>query len=68
MRVLLILTSLKSSVVIRIPRRARCSHRLAGQVAPEDGCLTVVDNFDDMSDSIITFTRQGLEFIEEFLT
>lgn len=40
---------------------------LAGQMAPEDGCLSVVDSFDEMADSVTAFTRQGLEYLEERL-
>jgi hypothetical protein len=40
---------------------------LAGQMAPEDGCLSVVDSSDEMADSITAFTRQGLEYLEELL-
>ena len=40
---------------------------LAGQMAPEDGCLSVVDSFDEMADSVTAFTRQGLEYLEELL-
>jgi hypothetical protein len=40
---------------------------LAGQMAPEDGCLSVVDSFDEMADSVAAFTRQGLEYLEELL-
>lgn len=40
---------------------------LAGQMAPDDGCLSVVDSFDEMADSITAFTRQGLEYLEELL-
>jgi hypothetical protein len=40
---------------------------LAGQMNPEDGCLSVVDSFDEMADSVTAFTRQGLEYLEELL-
>lgn len=40
---------------------------LAGQMAPEDGCLSVVDNFEETADSVTAFTRQGLEYLEELL-
>lgn len=40
---------------------------LAGQMAPDDGCLSVVDSFDEMADSVTAFTRQGLEYLEELL-
>ncbi|MCW1384294.1 hypothetical protein OLX02_15835 [Novosphingobium sp. KCTC 2891] len=40
---------------------------LAEQMAPEDGCLSVVDSFDEMAESVTAFTRQGLQYLDGLL-
>ena len=40
---------------------------LAEQMAPEDGCLSVVDSLDEEAESVTAFTRQGLDYLEELL-
>lgn len=39
---------------------------LAEQMAPEDGCLSVIDSIDD-AESTTAFTRPGLDYLEELL-
>jgi hypothetical protein len=40
---------------------------LAGEMAPEDGCLSVIDSFDDDAESTTAFTRSGLNYLDELL-
>lgn len=40
---------------------------LALQMEPEDGCLSVVDSFDENAQSVTAFTRRGLDYLEELL-
>ncbi len=40
---------------------------LAEQMAPEDGCLSVVDSLDDDGVSTTAFTRRGLDYLDELL-
>jgi hypothetical protein len=40
---------------------------LAGQMSPEDGCVSVIDSLDEDAESVTAFTRRGLDFLEEFL-
>lgn len=40
---------------------------LAEQMAPEDGCLSVVDSLDETAESVTAFTRHGLDCLEERL-
>jgi hypothetical protein len=40
---------------------------LAEQMAPEDGCLRVIDSLDEMAESVTAFTRQGLDYLDELL-
>ena len=38
---------------------------LAQQMAPEDGCLSVIDSPKDDAESTTAFTRRGLDYLEE---
>lgn len=40
---------------------------LAEQMAPEDGCLRVLDSLDETAESVTAFTRQGLDYLDELL-
>lgn len=40
---------------------------LAEEMAPEDGCLSVIDSFDDDAESTTAFTRRGLDYLDELL-
>ena len=40
---------------------------LAEQMAPEDGCLRLVDSLDENAASITAFTRQGLDYLDDLL-
>ena len=40
---------------------------LAGEMAPEDGCLSVIDSLDDDAESTTAFTRRGLDYLDELL-
>ena len=40
---------------------------LADQMAPEDGCLSVIDSLDDNAESTTAFTRRGLDYLDELL-
>ncbi len=40
---------------------------LAGQMSPEDGCVSVIDSLDEDAESITAFTRRGLDYLEELL-
>lgn len=40
---------------------------LAEQMAPEDGCLRVIDSLDEMAESVTAFTRQGLDYLDDLL-
>lgn len=42
-------------------------NELAEQMAPEDGCLSVVDSLDDDAESTTAFTRRGLDYLDELL-
>lgn len=39
---------------------------LAEEMAPEDGCLSVIDSLDDNAEST-AFTRRGLDYFDELL-
>jgi hypothetical protein len=41
--------------------------QLAEQMAPEDGCLRVVDSLDETAESVTAFTRHGLEYLDDLL-
>ena len=40
---------------------------LAEQMAPEDGCLTVIESLDVNAESTTAFTRCGLDYLAELL-
>lgn len=40
---------------------------LAEQMAPEDGCLSVLDSLDETAESVTAFTGQGLDYLDELL-
>ncbi|AJP73467.1 hypothetical protein [Sphingomonas hengshuiensis] len=40
---------------------------LAREMAPEDGCLAVIDSLDDDAVSTTAFTRRGLDHLDELL-
>ncbi|MET0192662.1 MAG: hypothetical protein ABW200_04725 [Hyphomicrobiaceae bacterium] len=40
---------------------------LAERMAPEDGCVRVVDSLDETAESVTAFTRQGLDCLDELL-
>ena len=40
---------------------------LAEEMAPEDGCLSVIDSLDDDAESTTAFTRRGLDYLDELL-
>ena len=40
---------------------------LAEEMAPEDGCLSVIDRLDDDAESTTAFTRRGLDYLDELL-
>jgi hypothetical protein len=40
---------------------------LAEQMAPEDGCLSVIDSPNDDAESTTAFTRRGLDYLDELL-
>lgn len=40
---------------------------LAEEMAPEDGCLSVIDSLDDNLESTTAFTRRGLDYLDELL-
>lgn len=40
---------------------------LAEEMAPEDGCLNVIDSLDDDAESNVAFTRRGLDYLDELL-
>jgi hypothetical protein len=40
---------------------------LAEQIAPEDGCLSVIDSLDETATSVTAFTRKGLEYLDDLL-
>ena len=42
-------------------------NELAEQMAPEDGCLSVVDSLDDDAKSTTAFTRRGVDYLDEHL-
>lgn len=39
----------------------------ARKMAPEDGCLDVIDSLDDHAVSTTAFTRRGLDHLDELL-
>ncbi|MDB5579830.1 MAG: hypothetical protein JWR80_5006 [Bradyrhizobium sp.] len=39
----------------------------AEQMAPEDGCLSVIDSLDETAESVTGFTREGLDYLDELL-
>ena len=41
--------------------------KLAEEMAPEDGCLSVIDSFDDDAESTTAFTRRSLDYLDELL-
>ncbi len=40
---------------------------IAEEMAPEDGCLSVIHSFDDDVGSTTAFTRRGLDYLDELL-
>ena len=40
---------------------------LADQMAPEDGCLSVIDSLDGDAESTTAFTPRGLDYLDELL-
>jgi hypothetical protein len=40
---------------------------LAEQMSSEDGCVSVIDSFDENAESVTAFTRRGLDFLEVLL-
>ena len=40
---------------------------LAEEMAPEDGCLSVIDSLDDDAESTIAFTHRSLNYLDELL-
>lgn len=40
---------------------------LAEQMRPEDGCLCVIDSFEETATSVTAFTPPGLDYLEELL-
>ena len=40
---------------------------LAGEMSPEDGCVSVIDSLEENAESITAFTRRGLDYLEELL-
>lgn len=40
---------------------------LAEQMSSEDGCVSVIDSFDENAESVTAFTRRGLDYLEELL-
>ena len=40
---------------------------LAEQMAPEDGCLSIIDSLDETAESVTAFTRPGLDCLDELL-
>jgi hypothetical protein len=40
---------------------------LSEEMAPEDGCLSVIDSLDDNAESTTAFTRRGLDYLDELL-
>jgi len=40
---------------------------LAEEMAPEDGCLSVIDSLDDDAESTTAFTRRSLDYLDELL-
>jgi hypothetical protein len=41
--------------------------QLAEQMAPEDGCLSIINSLDETAESVTGFTRQGLGYLDELL-
>ncbi|TPG55060.1 hypothetical protein [Sphingomonas glacialis] len=41
--------------------------QLAEQMAPEDGCLSIINSLDETAESVTGFTRQGLDYLDELL-
>lgn len=37
------------------------------EMAPEDGCLSVIDSLDDDAESTTAFTRRGLDYLDKLL-
>ncbi len=40
---------------------------LAEQMSPELGCLSVIEDVDEMAESATTLTSQGLRYLEDLL-
>jgi hypothetical protein len=40
---------------------------LAEQMAPEDGCLRIIDSLDETAESVTAFTRHGLDYLDDLL-
>ena len=40
---------------------------LAEQMAPEDGCLSIIDSLDETAESVTAFTRHGLNYLDDLL-
>ncbi|WP_084584674.1 hypothetical protein [Sphingomonas azotifigens] len=41
--------------------------KLAEEMAPEDGCLSLIDSLDDNAEHSTAFTRRGLDYLNELL-
>ncbi len=40
---------------------------LAEQMAPEYGCLSIIDSLDENAASVTAFTSQGLDYLQDLL-
>ena len=40
---------------------------LAEHMEPEDGCLSILDSYDENAASVTGFSRKGLDYLEELL-
>lgn len=36
-------------------------------MSSEDGCISVIDSFDENAESVTAFTHRGLDYLEELL-
>lgn len=43
------------------------TEELAEEMAPEDGCLSVIDSLDDDAEPTAAFIRRGLDYIDALL-
>jgi len=62
------------SIVFTARYAARCLgvdieviEELAEQMSSEDGCISVIDSFDENAESVTAFTRRGFDFLEVLL-